>query len=275
VKDFTLYILNLQPALFEEFFSGANLPEDLVVKVYKTYPRFLKALEKTKDKEPRSLLFISTEEFNPEMARKARIARISAPMFLVMDNGSEKDYLTFLSVGVNGIFQPPFNKSDVHYILNGITNEAVPFPKNNEIVREGRVRLDFLLPSKLTCILGLNRLVSVITSEFGFPAEESNVNLPLVVDEALSNAVIHGNKNNESLKVHVQMYVSNRRFHMKVEDSGEGFDWNSVVNPTDEENIFKGSGRGLFLINELMDKVVFKKGGRVIEMERLNTNSEE
>ena len=92
----------------------------------------------------------------------------------------------------------------------------------------------------------------------------------MVMDEALSNAIMHGNKCDEELKVHVRIYISNSRIVIQVEDQGEGFIPESIEDPRDRENIYKGSGRGVFLIKELMDSVVFRKGGRLIEMEKLN-----
>jgi serine/threonine-protein kinase RsbW len=132
------------------------------------------------------------------------------------------------------------------------------------------VRLDFLMPSKLSRILGVNRLVSFLAGEFGFPPEDSKVNFPLVMDEALSNAVIHGNKGREDLKVHVRIYISSRRFVAQVEDEGEGFDPNGASDPKETENLFKHSGRGIYLIRELMDRVTYSAGGRVLEIEKRN-----
>ena len=87
---------------------------------------------------------------------------------------------------------------------------------------------------------------------------------------ALSNAIIHGNKRNENLKVHVRIYISSRRIVIQVEDQGGGFLTEEIEDPTREQNLYKGSGRGIFLIKELMDGVRFQKGGRVIEMEKAN-----
>ena len=272
MKRISLYILDLIPELRDEFFKGVRLPDDIEVRKYKTFNRFLKSLKNAPSVPPRLLLFVSKDTFNPEMARTVRITSLSSPVFIVTGDSDEKDYLTYLSMGIDAILRPPFSTADAHYILNGLNAENIRFPRNNEIVREGQVRLDFLLPSKLTTILGVNRLVSIITSEFGFSPEDSNVNFPLVVDEAISNAIIHGNKGNENLKVHVQVYVSSRRFVLRVEDQGEGFAWQDRKDPTDEENIFKSSGRGLYLIHELMDRVTFKKGGSVIEVEKQNEN---
>jgi serine/threonine-protein kinase RsbW len=271
----SLHILNLQPELYEKFFAELHPPSDVDVKIYKTLPRFLKGIGATGIGTPNLLLFLPQEKIGPDKLRLIRLARLDAPIYVVTEECSERYYLIMLSLGVQGIMHPPFSGADVQRVLNGKSREEVPFPRDTELAREGQVRFDFLLPSKLSRILGVNRLVSMLTAEFGFPSEESMVNLPLVMDEALSNAIQHGNKCNEELKVHVRIYISTRRIVIQIEDQGEGFELNERRDPRELENIYKGSGRGIYLIRELMDAVEFKKGGRLLEMEKRNATFEE
>jgi len=265
-----LHILNLQPELARDFFRHAPLPDDITAIRYRSYARFLKGIQVERTPLPRLILFIPTNRWDIAKAREIRLAQLEAPIYIVAEQFSEKDYLSYLTLGVNGVFHPPFAPADLKQILNGREMDEIPFPRNTDLIREGQVRLDFLMPSKLSRIIGVNRLVSFLTTEFGFPHEECTVNLPLVMDEALSNAIIHGNKRNENLKVHVRIYISSHRIVIQVEDQGAGFPAEGIDDPTQRENLFKGSGRGLFLIKELMDSVRFEKGGRVIEMEKIN-----
>ena len=270
VKQRSLYILDLQPQLHREFFEGAKLSDDVTVKVYKTYPRFVKGLQAKGAGDPNLLLFLPSGKLDPGKTRQLRLMKLDSPIYIVTSECEERAYLTYISMGVSGIITPPFSRADVQGVLNGSCEEGLQFPRNPELIREGQVRLDFLVPSKLSRILGVNRLVSFLSAEFGFPPEESRVNLPMVMDEALSNAIMHGNKCDENLKVHVRIYISNSRIVIQVEDQGEGFIPQTVEDPRDRENIYKGSGRGIFLIKELMDSVVFRNNGRLIEMEKRN-----
>ncbi len=265
-----LHILNLQPELHRDFFRHVRLPEDITVKRYTSYKRFLKGIEAEQIPAPRILLFIPIDTWDIAKTREIRLAQLDAPIYIAAERFSEKNYLSYLTLGINGMFQPPFGPVDLKRIVNGREMEGIPFPRNTELIREGQVRLDFLVPSKLSRIVGVNRLVSFLTTEFGFPCEDCTVNLPLVMDEALSNAIIHGNKRNENLKVHVRIYISSRRIVIQVEDQGKGFPTDAIDDPTQRKNIYKGSGRGIFLVKELMDNVRFEKGGRVIEMEKIN-----
>jgi serine/threonine-protein kinase RsbW len=276
VNILSLYILNLQPSLHDEFFAEARPAGEVAVKAYKTYPRYLKALQSAAEKGtengivPVLLLFLPSGKLDPGKVRQLRLTLIDSPLFIVTGECDERAYLTYISMGVDGIIFPPFNRADVEGLLRGGVDRGIPFPRNNELIREGDVRLNFVIPSKLSRVLGVNRLISFLAAEFGFPPEECRVNLPMVIDEALSNAIVHGNRSNEELKVRVRVYVSNSRIRIQIEDQGEGFIPEDVEDPTERENIYKGSGRGIYLLRELMDTVVFKNGGRLIELEKLN-----
>jgi serine/threonine-protein kinase RsbW len=270
VENVSLNILNLQPKLRDEFFAGVRLPDAVSVREFSTFASFLKGIKENGAAATSLILILPKRRLDSSKARRIRLARLDDPIYIVTNDCSEKDYLTYLSLGVTAILQPPFKKPDVQIILNGHAADEIRFPRNVEVTREGQVRLDFLMPSKLSRILGVNRLVSFLASEFGFPPEDSTVNLPLVMDEAISNAIIHGNKGHEERKVHVRIYISSRRFVAQVEDEGEGFDPNGARDPKAKENILKNSGRGIYLIKELMDKVTYCKGGCILEVEKRN-----
>lgn len=91
----------------------------------------------------------------------------------------------------------------------------------------------------------------------------------LALDEALANAIRHGCHNDPTKQV--QCVVSTDaagELVIVVRDPGPGFDLAKVPNPLQGANLLKPSGRGVFLINELMDKVEFADGGREVVMQK-------
>ena len=88
----------------------------------------------------------------------------------------------------------------------------------------------------------------------------------LSTEEAIVNAMKYGNKFNEELSVEVDVVVSNDHVQVSVEDKGEGFDHKNIPDPTQNNNIGKASGRGLYLIAHLMDKVSYNDKGNKITM---------
>jgi len=89
----------------------------------------------------------------------------------------------------------------------------------------------------------------------------------LALQEALANAVVHGAKEDASKVVECVVACDDQRgVLIIVRDPGEGFDPNSIPACTVGENLYSNHGRGIFLINQLMDEVKFCKNGTEIHM---------
>jgi serine/threonine-protein kinase RsbW len=86
--------------------------------------------------------------------------------------------------------------------------------------------------------------------------------------EAVNNAILHGNKSDPSKKVCLRCVVNSDSVVVSVKDEGKGFDPTNVPNPLDEQNLLKESGRGIFLIRSMMDRVEIRasEDGTTIEM---------
>ena len=84
------------------------------------------------------------------------------------------------------------------------------------------------------------------------------------VSEAVLNSIKHGNKNDINKTVSIGIYCDAKELKVLIEDEGEGFDINKVKDPTLEENLRNESGRGIFIIKNLSDKLEYKgKGNRI------------
>lgn len=94
--------------------------------------------------------------------------------------------------------------------------------------------------------------------------EETTGNLMLLLSEAVTNAIVHGNKLDESKTVEVEVQINSDKIVSIVKDQGPGFDPNSANNPLKKENLLKDSGRGIFLINEISDSVDYLDNGTKI-----------
>jgi serine/threonine-protein kinase RsbW len=78
------------------------------------------------------------------------------------------------------------------------------------------------------------------------------------VTEAVNNAIVHGNKSNMKKKVFVVCEIIPGWLLFMVSDQGRGFKPEKVANPLKEENLLRESGRGIFLMRTLMDRVEFE-----------------
>ena len=85
--------------------------------------------------------------------------------------------------------------------------------------------------------------------------------------EAVNNGILHGNKRNPNKMVHVTCILSKDKLVFRVRDQGKGFKPEEVPDPLEEKNLMKTSGRGIFLMRSLMDKVSFRVTSEGTEVE--------
>ena len=97
------------------------------------------------------------------------------------------------------------------------------------------------------------------------PGSEDDIELALT--EALANAVVHGAKSDPSKVIECDVACDDERgLLIIVRDPGSGFDPSKLSDPRQGENIYADHGRGIYLINQLMDEVQFHKNGAEIHM---------
>jgi serine/threonine-protein kinase RsbW len=97
--------------------------------------------------------------------------------------------------------------------------------------------------------------------------DDETSTLMLLLSEAVTNAIEHGNQSDASKKVDVHIRINNKSISTTVTDEGGGFDPTDVKDPLKEENLLDVGGRGIFLIKELSDGVEFDDDGRTIRFE--------
>jgi serine/threonine-protein kinase RsbW len=95
----------------------------------------------------------------------------------------------------------------------------------------------------------------------------------LALEEALVNAIKHGNQMDRSKKVRVAYRVHAERFDVVVADEGPGFDPAEVPDPTAVENLERPCGRGLMLMRHYMNEVRFSCHGNSVSMTKLRNGS--
>jgi serine/threonine-protein kinase RsbW len=145
-----------------------------------------------------------------------------------------------------------------------------PTPENSNICSFENdkliLRLDVTLPAIVDEIAPVvNRILDLDKESGCLAGKEFEVTLSL--QEALTNAVIHGAQQDPTKLVQVTASCDHARgILIVVQDPGPGFDVNSIPSPIMGERIFSSHGRGIFLINQLMDEVRFHRGGAEIHM---------
>jgi serine/threonine-protein kinase RsbW len=90
--------------------------------------------------------------------------------------------------------------------------------------------------------------------------DDARYRVDLAVREALANAIKHGNAENPSKQVHVDLAVEDDHLLIRIEDEGAGFDPGRVANPLDPENILNPNGRGILFMKRFMDEIQYGSG---------------
>jgi len=103
-------------------------------------------------------------------------------------------------------------------------------------------------------------------------SERDIFGIRLALEEALVNAIKHGNQMDRSKKVHIAYRVEPERFDIHIRDEGTGFDPQDVPDPTDVENLERPCGRGLWLMRHYMSEVDFGKRGNTVRMSKVLRN---
>ena len=128
------------------------------------------------------------------------------------------------------------------------------------------VKVDMTLPADVNAISPVVGKVMEIVTQMGC-AGGREFEIELALREALANAIEHGSGNDPSKQVECCVACDHERgMLIVVRDPGPGFDPASIPSPTLGVNLFSTGGRGIFLINQLMDEVRFEKGGTEIHM---------
>lgn len=97
-------------------------------------------------------------------------------------------------------------------------------------------------------------------------SEEVYGNVLIATIESVTNAIKHGNRLDPTTFVFLDASLEGEVLVISVKDEGLGFDFTNLPDPTLPENIFKFSGRGIYLIRSLSDKVEFFEGGTLLKM---------
>lgn len=123
------------------------------------------------------------------------------------------------------------------------------------------------LPSTLTAYHDLVQEILESLQRFGWTKEQL-FGVHMALEEAISNAVRHGNKQDPAKAVTVDAELAPRRFLVKICDQGEGYDPCQVPDCCADENLEIPGGRGLALMRAYMERVELADRGRCVIMEK-------
>ncbi len=256
------------------------------------------ALRKVQTSPP---ALVITDLVMPEMNGLELVSAIveqypQVPVILMTGKGSEDIAVRALQAGAAS-YVP---KTALHHLLVETVTDVLAMTRDlfsRQRLMEGLKtgRFSFLLTNDADMIPTLISYVQSIVISIGLCDEADVIRVCIALEEALRNAMFHGNLEItseqregdaeayaallahrttsepwQSRRLHVQLTISKRSGTFTVRDEGPGFDPTKLPDPTDPANLEKVSGRGLLLMRTFMDEVRFNTSGNQVTMVKTN-----
>jgi Anti-sigma regulatory factor (Ser/Thr protein kinase) len=135
-------------------------------------------------------------------------------------------------------------------------------------LRHVRATLELEIPSDVRYIERVVELVIRHCQDLRYSPRLCALNVRVALTEALSNAILRGNDGDRAKWVRLRLCLDSTLLVLEVQDEGQGFDLDECTeDPTEDVNILREDGRGLFLMQRLMDRVErYRNGGNVVRL---------
>ena len=153
--------------------------------------------------------------------------------------------------------------------------ELLRVPKDREVFSQ-QVRFDFR--ARAGCVDKAYKLSDLVIRQ-AMEDEDDITSLYAAVKEGIDNAVVHGNRRNEELRVEVNFLVDNTKVTVLVEDQGKGFDWEYYLDRLNREDAFEEAkkriveegmrgGLGILLMSRCADRIHYAGFGNILRLEK-------
>ena len=133
------------------------------------------------------------------------------------------------------------------------------------IMSESVSKKDITINSSVENLNFVEKEIESIFDDFNF-SEEQFGNVLIAVTEAVNNAVHYGNQEDVTKVINLNFTSIKNKLVVTIKDEGDGFDYESLPDPTDPDNLEKLEGRGIYLMKHLSDSISFSENGSKVEL---------
>lgn len=156
--------------------------------------------------------------------------------------------------------------------INPKRNKATPISVGSEVdIVKGWLFDDSISSHPDHCAPFIGVLLARL-QEFGWNGRDA-FGIRMAMEEAILNAIVHGNQRDPQKLVHVFVRLTSNRFYAKITDEGDGFDPHQVPDPTLDENLYRECGRGVMLIRKFVDSAQYNTKGNSVELKKTKTSA--
>jgi serine/threonine-protein kinase RsbW len=196
-----------------------------------------------------------------EIKRKSLLV----PVVVSSDETQHQGVIKAFKMGAANYVRRPYDREELRDIVERTLSYKLRFVEDVKVLPFVREKIEFELPSDISLMNGVLHYLHERVVQLGIINPERS-NLFIALDEAFANAVKHGNKGDVSKLVRITADLSAREARFTIEDEGEGFSVTEIPDPRDPANLFKTSGRGVLLIYNIMDEVMYNDRGNRLTM---------
>lgn len=177
----------------------------------------------------------------------------------------ERSHIKAFKICFANYSKESFDEEELKNLVVTTLNYKLKYIDRSNSVQNRHEKIEFEIPSVISLMHDVLNYLMKRVERSGIINPE-NSNLFVALDEAFVNAVKHGNKFDAEKLVRITADVSPDEARFSIEDEGEGFNVAQIPDPTNPENLFKSSGRGVFFIYNIMDEVMYNERGNRLTM---------
>lgn len=171
-----------------------------------------------------------------------------------------------LKTGASDFLAKPFGAQEVFHSVSRLLETRKVHEENRKILPFFTFTMDANIPSRTDHINGVIHYMTQHLKDIELCESSQLSNLVIALYEAIVNAMRHGNGNDSAKKVRVRAEIGFNEARFIIADEGEGFVMDDIANPTDPKNLYKSSGRGIYLMKHFMDEVLFNDQGNEVTL---------
>ena len=185
----------------------------------------------------------------------------------------DRSFVKAFKICATNFTRDNYDETELKHLFETVLNYKAQFVDKTNSVKYIREKIEFEFPSAISLMHSiLDYLMKRVEKNGIIDAENSN--LFIALDEAFVNAIKHGNKFDAEKIVRISAEVSPTEARFTIEDEGEGFNIAEIPDPTNPENLFKTSGRGVLIIHNIMDEVSYNERGNRLTMVKKSDKTE-
>ncbi len=196
------------------------------------------------------------------------------PVLFISGFGDAETVVTALKAGAENFLAKPLDLERLQAVVEQTLNLACVKPRGQRSNPSMRQSTYLEAPSHPGQIGEMIYQLALSAVAVGFAQRDLENNIKVALAEALTNAMEHGNGWDAGKNVAVECDISCDELKISVQDQGEGFDHQQVLDPTRDENLLVERGRGVFLMHTIMDQVYYNQSGNQVTLVKLRPNHE-